>query len=755
MLSINGRIHLQFIHWLGVVFFVGLGQWLGCNDAYARMPKSYQLQNVDSMKRLLKSQQDTALIRTYYHLVIRAIYLDRNLDAAQSISRQCLLEAQNQYLREYTIPLAQFVRAEWAAQASVDTFMQVGQLALNELARFPNLWLWEKGRIHMQFCLFYNHPTIQPNRKKAVEHGYKAIQLYTLVGDLESIQTAEYQLGYAQVMMGHYKMALESFRSSYQHAIQLKRKPKDLAGLANAIGGAFQSLQENDSALKYFKIALAIYDKENSYHGILMVHHNMATIYLQKNDLSFAAFHQEKAYYIYIHHRINQDETNLLLQLAKIYRLQGKLALAARRIEEAEKKVRAINNKEGLQMILAEKAAILERLGRYAEAYTALFGHAQLKDSLNTADRKNELDKILAENETEKKEVENQMLRQANALQQAKNKQQKTLLIASGLGAFLLLVLAVVFQRGNKAKKKANKLLRRQNDEMRRLNSTIQEQNVELNHAYHELNATLDEVQAQKTLVEHKNHHIESSIRYAYQIQTAILPTASSFLKGTESGCVFYQPKDIVSGDFYWSEEVDGLYFYCLADCTGHGVPGAFMSVLGANALHRAVLEMGLIEPDQIFGVVDAAIRRALRQDEGGVALDGMDAALLIFIPEKRQLQFCGAGRNLLQQRSDELLEIKGTRFSLGGRHYRQKTFHTTTIDLQPGDRYFLFTDGITDQFGGELGRKLGHNQLHDWLLSHSNTPINEIGQLVKQLMHQWMNGYDQLDDQTFIAIAF
>jgi serine phosphatase RsbU (regulator of sigma subunit) len=284
---------------------------------------------------------------------------------------------------------------------------------------------------------------------------------------------------------------------------------------------------------------------------------------------------------------------------------------------------------------------------------------------------------------------------------------------------------------------------------------TIQLQNEEISNAYEELNATLEQVQDQKEVIVLKNQKIEDSIRYAYQIQTAILPDDTYLKTLLPNHFIFYQPKDIVSGDFYWATERENLIFFCVADCTGHGVPGAFMSVVGSNALHNVINELGVIQPDLILHELDRKIRHTLRQEKSSESKDGMDICLCVWDTSDNSLRYAGAGRPLYHLSNGILNEIKGDKFPIGGGQHENKTFTAHNFSLQKGDRIYLFSDGITDQFGGSNKKKFTPKRLQEFIINHQSLVITEQGALFHQTMHDWMAGQAQLDDLTLMAVAF
>jgi len=252
-----------------------------------------------------------------------------------------------------------------------------------------------------------------------------------------------------------------------------------------------------------------------------------------------------------------------------------------------------------------------------------------------------------------------------------------------------------------------------------------------------------------------KNKDITDSIKYAQRIQYAILPPA---LNG-EDLFVFFQPKDIVSGDFYWYEQANGRELFAAVDCTGHGVPGAFLSILGANLLTKIVKEYGILEPADILNRLNEEIGKALhqRQQSGDhVVNDGMDLALIAYNKAEQSLAFAGAYNPMYLIRNKTLTEVKANRFSIGrdsSNINRQFTQHQ--VKINKGDCIYLFSDGYADQFGGPDNRKLRKKAFKELLIEISDFPMNERRERLSVFIKEWMGPFEQIDDMVVLGRQF
>ena len=232
------------------------------------------------------------------------------------------------------------------------------------------------------------------------------------------------------------------------------------------------------------------------------------------------------------------------------------------------------------------------------------------------------------------------------------------------------------------------------------------------------------EVTLQKEIIEEKNKRITDSIKYAKRIQEAILPTQRAITKYEKTSFVLFKPKDIVSGDFYWMEESDQKIIFAVVDCTGHGVPGAFMSIIGYNGLYQIVHEKGVTKPSEILNKLNRLVLNILKQtDDSDSVSDGMDIAICSYDKKTKKLEFAGAFNPLYLIRDGKLTQFKGDKYSVGSvKRTKLKDFTNHEVEMRSGDVIYIFSDGYADQFGGEEGKKFKYHNFRDLLLGiHKN----------------------------------
>jgi serine phosphatase RsbU (regulator of sigma subunit) len=278
----------------------------------------------------------------------------------------------------------------------------------------------------------------------------------------------------------------------------------------------------------------------------------------------------------------------------------------------------------------------------------------------------------------------------------------------------------------------------------------LENQNIELEKKVTERTM---EVIAQKNIIEVKNKEITANLTYAKRIQSAILPDIKLIYKTLEQSFILYIPKDIVSGDFYGFAQKNNKVLIAAADCTGHGVTGAFMSMIGSSLLNQIINERNITQPSLILDALNEGIVHSLKQKETD-SHDGMDISICTFDLQNRLVQFAGANRPLWLIRNNELVVYEPDKFPIGGLQVvTDEKFKENEISLLKNDTLYLFTDGFADQFGGENGKKLMSKKFKDILLSIQHLPMNEQGAYLDNHFKTWMGANEQVDDVLVIGI--
>jgi len=283
----------------------------------------------------------------------------------------------------------------------------------------------------------------------------------------------------------------------------------------------------------------------------------------------------------------------------------------------------------------------------------------------------------------------------------------------------------------------------------------IETQRDEITSQRDEIEAQRDTVMSQMETISHQKKELTQSIQYAYRIQCALLPPVHYIKKCLPNSFILYMPKDVVSGDFYFIEQVSGYTIVAAVDCTGHGVPGAMMSVIGYNLLNQAVKINRITKPSEILSFLALGVTEILRQahNESGVK-DGMDLSVVCVDNQMRTFEYAGAYNSIYYVHSNVLSEVKADKFPIGVNEDEVGDEYTNNgLPVVKGDMLYLFSDGYADQFGGPKGKKFKYKQLEDTLVSVSNELVDEQKKHIKQKFLDWKGQEEQVDDILIIGI--
>jgi len=377
-------------------------------------------------------------------------------------------------------------------------------------------------------------------------------------------------------------------------------------------------------------------------------------------------------------------------------------------------KIKSRSQIAGCYSLLAEQYGDMKN---FAEAYDYSKKYIALNDSLLGAENTNSVNKLREQFDAQNRDNQIKQLQVNNQLDKEHSQRNTVILIAIIL--FVLLFTVILFNR-NRREQIVNMHLEKQNAEI-----TLQKKS------------------------------ITDSINYAKKIQDSILPPAQQIQRVLPDGFILYEPKDVVSGDFYWLDSRDGLSIFAAVDCTGHGVPGALMSVIGFNLLNQAVIEMGLTKPSDILHHLDFGVNKLLRQsDAGNTVKDGMDIGLCTYDPATKKLQFAGVFNPAYIISKGELKVIPADKFPIGINVDGVADNYTNQeIQLHSGDMVYLFSDGYADQFGGPVGKKFKYTRFREGLMKIHALPVDEQKNFLKKEFVEWKGNLEQVDDILVIGM--
>ena len=262
------------------------------------------------------------------------------------------------------------------------------------------------------------------------------------------------------------------------------------------------------------------------------------------------------------------------------------------------------------------------------------------------------------------------------------------------------------------------------------------------------------EIELQNVLIQGINKDLTDSIKYAQRIQQTILPDTAILSKYFTDSCIFYKPRNIVSGDYYWIKELNGFIYIAVVDCTGHGVPGAFMSLISSSILNEAVEEhISQNNPAKMLEHLRYEINIRLSQNTTDQLSDGLDIGLICYDKRKSTIEYVNANRPLYIISNDELITLASENVNIGGYADFNSVIPTKTINIKKEDLLFLFTDGVTDQFGGDRNKKYNPARLRQFLLMNNHLPLEELKERLSKEISDWQGTYEQTDDILLIGL--
>jgi len=339
------------------------------------------------------------------------------------------------------------------------------------------------------------------------------------------------------------------------------------------------------------------------------------------------------------------------------------------------------------------------------------------------------------------------------------------ILIVVGIAAFSMAVFRYYIMKNNfmhrvalqeahfELQERNQSLIKAQKD-LRFKSDQISEQNEELKMQKEEILSQRDAMQSQKEFIEKQNRDIIGSIRYAERIQSAMLPTNTFIKQMLPNSFVLFIPRDIVSGDFYWAAEINGKKIIAAIDCTGHGVPGAFMSLVGDTNMNQIVLQEGVTDPAKILNKLHEGVSSYLKQSETDNQ-DGMDAAIVVIDEKEKSILYAGAKNPLVIVNENQEIEIfKGDKMSIGGKRKTniKEKFNSYSIDYNPNNTFYIFSDGYQDQFGGPHDKKFMVRKFRSLLQEVAKKEMNDQHYVLKKRFEEWKQGYSQTDDVLLIG---
>jgi tetratricopeptide (TPR) repeat protein len=569
---------------------------------------------------------------------------------------------------------------------------------------------------------------------KALEYFNKSLKILNEIGDKNGISLSLNNVGIVyselanEAKLKHDDKGCDSLINisldNYNKSMKICEEIGDKSGISaslNGMGQIYFSHKQYNKSIEYFNKSLKLSEELGDKSGISASLNNLGKIYLINNETQKALSCAQRAYNLTKETGYVQDIKSAAKLLEEIYAKQGNYKLS--------------------RLYFGEYIAMSDSMKKDENQKLVQQKYFQYQ-----YEKQASIDSIANSKAMEIKNIE-------LGRQIAESKKQKIIIVFVVLGLIFIAIVAVFIFRSLRITRKQKNIIQDQKQMVDEKNFMLNQQNEEISTQRDEITAQRDLVTLQKEEIEFIHNEVSQSINYATRLQSAILPGFEIIKDFVSDHFVLYKPKDKVSGDFYWWSVVEDHLIIAVADCTGHGVPGAFMSMLGTSFLREIVVKEYMTNPGIILKRLRKEIIHTLKQKgTAGEQKDGMDMALIAINKDNLESLFAGANNPLYLLRNGELIEIKGDKMPISI-HLRMEPFKNNNIKLEKGDCLYLFTDGFADQFGGPKNRKFMYKQFKDILLLNCNKPMSEQKEIIESAFDNWRGEGEQIDDVTVVGI--
>jgi serine phosphatase RsbU (regulator of sigma subunit) len=715
-----------------------------------------QTPTIDSLKKLLSAEtaEDTMRANTLIALSNAYEWEMNDMKRLEKVSRELLTISQKLNFKKGIGTANLYLGMVSSSKSDLKTAMN---LYIKALTIFESIQ--DKAGISSCYQRIGVYHYIKGDYETAIQYALKAVKIREEIGDKRGTASSYNNIGIAYAYLGNYLQALR-----YNlNALKIREEINDKFGISASylnIGGVMFEQNKYDAALMYFNNALKIKMEQGDKTGEAGIYSNMAEIYSTQKKFQQALAYNLKA--MKLNEQIGDLEgvNGSYINIGNNYIAQGKpnealayfiqsLKISTKLETEATvvnsfmglaasyellydypksliyyEKAAAVSKNKGFKKELQEAylhlASINEKLKNYqlSLVYNKLYG--DVKDSLLNEESLKQTTELNTRYETDKKEKEIQLLTKDQQLKDKTLKEQRLVRIGLSTGLVLFFALSFLLFNRYRFKQRANLLLEKQ-----------------------------------KQVIHKKNTQITDSIDYAKTIQDAILPSNEKLHAFFSDHFILYKPKDIVSGDFYWIAKKANKIICAVADCTGHGIPGAFMSLLGQNILENVVQRESSVNPGTILTALNQEIVERFSTGKDETVKHGMDIVIISMDMQFGQLEYAGARNSLYLVRAGQLTEMKADKMSTGtiARDHSVVQYKNNQIELKKGDMLYLFSDGFPDQKGGPDKKKFFYQPFKDLLISIHALPAEVQKQKLDEVIMNWMGSSEQIDDILVMGI--
>ncbi len=591
--------------------------------------------------------------------------------------------------------------------------------------KFPsNTPIYYKAVIYHKLSSAY---TMMMQSENGLKYCLEALKNYEIIKDTANTANILVNIANVYQQQNNFKQANYYLRQAESKAKLISRKTS-LGNVYNTMGILYAEHGHLDSAEKFFLQSTSIREKLNDNISVAWNYNNLGGLYVMLEKPKEAIIYLEKALKKFEETKNIEGQSSVANNLGELNMQLGNTKKALEYYSYSRKLYSQTNNPANLENLYTNLSVYYDKMGDIKTAFKYSDSLIVLKDSLYGTRLDNSIAEMQTKYDVEKKDLE--LAKNKAQIESEKNKR----FITYGALAFFILLLFVAITAFIQ-KRKNGKLLEIKNNQIETRNNLLQNANQEISH--------------QKEQLSEKQKEIVDSINYAKKIQTALLANEEMLLENSVNHFILFKPKDIVSGDFTWATKKDGLFYIACCDSTGHGVPGAFMSLLNIGFLSEAIKERNILQPGEIFNYIRDRLIETIGKDE---QQDGFDGIILCIDLNKNHITYAAANNAPLIIRNKELIHLKGNKMPVG-KGIKTDSFDTFTLHYQKNDSLYLFTDGYPDQFGGPKGKKFKYKPLEELLLQNEAFSLIVQKEKLDTTFEDWKGNLEQVDDVCIIGI--
>ena len=601
---------------------------------------------------------------------------------------------------------------------------QIEEICLKNLNSDKNFN--NKFQTELAFCynsLGNNFETIG-NYSQALLYYYKSLETYNSLSDSSGISKSYINIGDIYVQQSKYAKALNYFQKSSEINLSIGNE-KDLSKTLNNVAGVYVRLEKYNVAIDYYNKSLKIRTKINDSISLSSSYTNIGYCHEKLKDSTLALEYYLKGLNLNKYFNKVEQEINSKYLIGKLFKNQGDTEKAIKFLLNSLNGASEIKANNYINVISKELYEIYSKMNVPKEAIKFLEIYSNSKDSLSVYNA----DVLIQKNELREEQLSDSLIFANEILIQksiAKNEKTKNTLLIVVI--FIILIFSFFLFKIFKKTKKQKKIISFQHQE-------LDKSHLELTNIYGEM---------------------KDSINYAKKIQDALLTPKHYIEDALPNNFIYYLPKDVVSGDFYWVHKVsENKIFFTVSDCTGHGVPGAFMSMIGKTLLNENIIDNKIYDTSKVLDNMKSKISSLLNQKGVDIeSMDGMHMALCCLDLKNSILEYSGAFNPLIHISNGELVQVKADPQPIGFYSGEKvKLFNKHSIKIKKGDCFYIYTDGFQDQFGGPKNKKYMSKKFKNLLLSISQKPIKKQYLDLKSEFENWTGDNEQIDDLCIMGI--